>query len=48
MAILFHFHVSAFREIFNDYDITEAFFNYKYDGSKADLCSKNISLIIYY
>ena len=35
-----NFHVSAFRETFNDYDITEAFFNYKYDGTKADLCSK--------
>lgn len=35
-----NFHVSAFRETFNDYEITEAFFNYKYDGTKADLCTK--------
>jgi len=34
------FHVSAFRETFNDYSIAEAFFNYKYDDSKADLCTK--------
>ena len=35
-----NFHVSAFRETFNDYEIAEAFFNYKYDGTKADLCTK--------
>ena len=35
-----NFHVAAFRETFNDYEITEAFFNYKYDGTKADKCTK--------
>ena len=35
-----NFHVSAFRETFNDYEITEAYFNYKYDGTKVDLCTK--------
>ena len=35
-----NFHVSTFRETFNDYEIAEAFFNYKYDGTKADLCTK--------
>ena len=35
-----NFHVASFRETFNDYEITEAYFNYKYDGTKADLCSK--------
>ena len=35
-----NFHVAAFRESFNDYEIAEAYFNYKYDGTKADLCTK--------
>ena len=35
-----NFHVAAFRETFNDYEIAEAYFNYKYDGTKADLCTK--------
>jgi hypothetical protein len=35
-----NFHVSAFRETLNDYEIAEAYFNYKYDGTKADLCTK--------
>lgn len=35
-----NFHVAAFRETFNDYDIAEALFNYKYDGTKADECTK--------
>ena len=35
-----NFHVSAFSETFNDYEISEAFFNYIYYGTKADLCTK--------
>jgi len=35
-----NFHVAAFRETFNDYEIAEAYFNYKYDGAKADQCTK--------
>ena len=35
-----NFHVSAFRETLNDYEIAEAYFNYKYDGTKADYCTK--------
>ena len=35
-----NFHVAAFRETLNDYEIAEAYFNYKYDGTKADLCTK--------
>ena len=35
-----NFHVASFRETFNDYEIAEAYFNYKYDGTKADLCTK--------
>ena len=31
-----NFYVSAFRETFNDYEINEVFFNYKYDGTKSD------------
>ena len=35
-----NFHVASFRETFNDYEITEAYFNYKYDGTKTDSCAK--------
>jgi hypothetical protein len=35
-----NFHVAAFRETLNDYEVAEAYFNYKYDGTKADLCTK--------
>lgn len=39
-----NFHVAAFRETFNDQEIAEAYFNYKYDSSKADACAKQYFL----